>query len=88
VRERKLARVPRLKQAMRDMLVASAASLDTVPRDERIVIGVTLFYFSWEDASGMPQQVVMSAPRRDLLEFQAGRLQQDALGASIHLEEY
>jgi hypothetical protein len=88
VHQRKLERLPVLKRAMRDMLVASAASLDTVPPDEQIVVGVTLFYYSsWEDRSGLPSQVVMQAQRKALLDFQARRINDDALKAAIRVQE-
>lgn len=65
---RKLERLPLLKQTMRDMLEASAAALDSVPANEQIVIGVSLFYYSWEDTTGLPSQVLMQANRQQLLE--------------------
>ena len=88
VHQRKLQRVPVLKRAMRDMLVASAASLDTVPAGEQIAIGVTLFRFSWEDGSGLPSQVLMQAQRQRLLDYQAGRINEDALRGSIREQEF
>jgi hypothetical protein len=88
VRERKLAQMPRLRQAMKDMLVASAASLDTVPPEEQIVVGVTLFHYTWEDWRGMPGQVVMQAQRKTLLDYQAGRIPSAALEAAIQAEEF
>ena len=71
--QKKVARVPKLREMMRDMMVAAAASLDTVPAEERVVVGVTLFQFSWEDSSGLPAQIIMQAPRKALLDYQAGR---------------
>ncbi len=41
-----------LKKALRDALVASAASLDTVPADEQVTIVAFLDYYPWEDPSG------------------------------------
>ncbi|MGH9664441.1 MAG: hypothetical protein ACRD9L_08480, partial [Bryobacteraceae bacterium] len=40
-RKKKLERIPALKQAMRQMLTAAAASLDGVPDNEQIVVEVT-----------------------------------------------
>jgi len=57
---------------MREMLLASAASLDTVPANEQIALGVTLFYYGWEDTTGLPAQIVMQAPRQKLLDAQRG----------------
>lgn len=85
--QKKLARVPRLREMMRDMMVAAAASLDTVPAEERVVVGVTLFHFSWEDSSGLPAQIIMQAPRKALLDYQAGRTKLAALEAAIRIQE-
>jgi hypothetical protein len=67
VHERKLQRLPALKQSMREMLVASAAALENLPPNEQVVLAVTLFHYSWEDTSGMPSQIVMQAERQKLL---------------------
>jgi hypothetical protein len=78
---RKLRHVPLLKQAMREMLLHSARTLDTVPLTEQIVVGVSLFYFSWEDAGGLPSQIVMRAQRGSLL-------QKTGAEGAIQTEEY
>ena len=87
VRRRKLKQLPLLKQAMRDMLVASAASLDAVPPEEQIVVGVTLFYYSFENKSGLPSQLLMQAQRKILVDFHARRISEDAIEAAIRVQE-
>ncbi|MGC9952154.1 MAG: hypothetical protein ABSF64_37905 [Bryobacteraceae bacterium] len=67
IRDRKLQRLPLLKQKMREMLAASAASLDNMPPGEQVVLAVSLFHYSWEDYSGLPGQIVMQAERQKLL---------------------
>ena len=69
-RLKKLERLPQLKTAMRDALVASAASLDTVPPDEQIVVVAFLTKYPWEDGNGIPAQVTMQAPKKKLLDAQ------------------
>jgi hypothetical protein len=64
---KKQLRIGMLKQQMRDTLVAAAVPLDSVPLDERIALAVTIPYFSWEDGTGLPRQILMSAPRGVLL---------------------
>ena len=64
---RKVQRLPLLKQEMREMLVASAVSLENLPSSERVVLAVSLFHYSWEDYSGLPSQIVMQAERQKLL---------------------
>lgn len=83
VHQKKLQRVPLLRQAMLDQLVATAQALDMVPADEQIVLGVTLFYFSWEDISGLPRQIVMQASRK--IFFATPRAQ---LAGAIRVQEF
>ena len=70
VRAKRLERIPLLKKALRDALVATAASLDTVPSDEQISIVAFLDYFPWEDPSTMPAQLMVQAQKGKLLEAQ------------------
>jgi hypothetical protein len=81
-REKKLQRMAALRTAMRAMLVDSARSLDSFPPDEQIAVGLSLFYWKWENHEGLPAQIVMHAPRKVLL--QSGSADQ----ASIASEEY
>jgi hypothetical protein len=67
IRQRKLSRLPQLRQVMRDMLLASAPLLEEMPPSELIVLGISLFTFSWEDKTGLPAQIVMQGPRAQLL---------------------
>ena len=69
LRAAKLKRVPEFKQLMRQMLVDSAATLDRVPVEERVVLGMVLVYNRWEDRAGMPQMITMQAQRQDLLKI-------------------
>src|SRR6266851_1600435 len=47
--DKKITRLPKLKDAMQDMLLNSASSLDTVPGSEQITLGITLFYWHGEN---------------------------------------
>ena len=67
VHQRKLARLPLLKQAMVDMLKNSALTLIQIPDSQQIVLAVRLLYLPYEDTTGLPAQVLMSASRRDML---------------------
>ncbi|MCC6860887.1 MAG: hypothetical protein IT158_20130 [Bryobacterales bacterium] len=79
VHARKLQRLPVLKQHMRESLVGMAATLDDVPANEQIALAVSLFYFGWEDTSGLPSQVLMQGERRKLIDLQAGRATPEAV---------
>ena len=67
IHDRKVQRLPLLKQQMRELLVASAVSLENLPPSEQVVQAVSLFHYSWEDYSGLPTQIVMQAQRQKLL---------------------
>jgi hypothetical protein len=75
----KLERLPMLRQSMRDMLLASAASLDEVPPQEQIVIGVSMLYRPEEDRSGLPGQILMQGEKGRLLEAKLGRIALDGV---------
>jgi hypothetical protein len=67
VHDRKVQHLPMLKQRMREMLLASAVSLENLPPSEQVVLAVSLFHYSWEDYTGLPSQIVMQAERQKLL---------------------
>ena len=87
LRQRKLERVPVLKRNMQESLVAMASSLDAVPAKEQVVLGVTLFYHTWEDRNGLPSQIMMQAERQKLLDVQLGRASRSSLDAIIKVQE-
>jgi hypothetical protein len=68
---RKLQALPKLREAMKAMLIAAGAELRSVPLNENIVVGVTLFNYFWEDSTGLPAQIVMQASRQQLVTQQA-----------------
>jgi len=67
-RQLQLARVPLLKQAIRQAMIDSAASLDPIPSQEQIVVVAMLSKYPWENVTGVPQQIMMQATKKDLLE--------------------
>jgi hypothetical protein len=88
LRQRKIARLPMLRKIMRDMMIASALGLKSMPMEEQIVMGVSLFYRPWEDITGLPVQIVMQASRRTLADIEAGRIKPEASGAAIQEQVY
>jgi hypothetical protein len=86
LKHKKQQRIVVLKQNMRKMLMATAASLDGVPVNEQVVLGVTLHYFPWEDSAGMPRQIVMLAPRKLLLDAVKG--DPAILDTGLQVQEY
>src|SRR5580658_1426754 len=65
--DKKLQRMAALRTTMRAMLMDSARSLDAVPPDEQVAVGISLFYWTWENHEGLPAQIVIHAPRKALL---------------------
>ena len=82
--DKKVQRMPELRNAMQALLVQSAAELRDVPDNEEIAIAVTLFYWVWEDKSGLPEQVVMHAPKKAL----ATAAKDKTLGSVVRIDEY
>jgi hypothetical protein len=66
--DKKLQRMGPIRARMRAMLVDSARSLDSLPANEQVAVGVSFFYWRWEEREGLPSQIVMHAPRKTLLE--------------------
>ena len=85
--DKKLTRLPKLKEAMQNMLLSSAASLDTVPADEQVALGITLFYWVGENTEGLPSQIVMHAPRRVLVSLKTG-LRKPSSANAVTVEQY
>ena len=86
LREKKQQRVFQLKQSMREMMMASAASLDAVPAEERIVVGASILYYNWEDTTGLPRQIVMQAQRKHLIAAIKG--DRAVLDSELRVQEY
>jgi len=88
IHHKKVERMREFRQAMEDILVSSAASLDTVPADEQIALGVSFFYWNWEDTTGLPQQLVMRAPKRVLVMAKSGQTDRAKLSAALSVQEF
>ena len=63
VHQKKVARLPLIRQVMRDMWTTAASSLNMVPNNEQIVIAVRMLYKSWEDTKGLPGQMILRGSR-------------------------
>lgn len=87
VRAAKLRRLPEIRHLMREMLVNSASSMDRVPMNERLVLGLIFFYNNWEDTSGLPHRITMLGPRRGLLDVATNRQPPSALDTIVQVRE-
>jgi hypothetical protein len=72
VHQKKIDRLPALRKAMGDLLRTAAQNLPQAPDSQIFVVAVRLDYLSWEDRTGLPDQVVARADRRSIL---AGNIQ-------------
>jgi hypothetical protein len=73
--QRKLDRMPVVRQLMEAMLRESANQLNSMPEDQMLVLAVRLDYLPWEDRKDLPNLIVMKAPRRAL--HAGGEIQTD-----------
>ena len=85
---RKQAGVKRLEEIGLEMLAETAGILGAIPPDEQVALVIALFYFSWEDTSGLPSQLVLQAPRSLLLDRAAGRLSQTELARQVKIRRF
>lgn len=83
-RNKKIERLPMLRDAMRSQLASAAVALDKLPADEKVVLGVSIFRRSWEDSTGVPAQIVMQATRKDLMNARTPA----AIEAAIRTQEF
>jgi hypothetical protein len=72
IHKRKLAHLPALRKAMREMLIEGARAFPALPPNEKIVVAARLFYLEYEDKTGLPNQMVIAADRASAL---AGNIQ-------------
>ena len=77
MRKKKLERIPLLKKILKDALVSIGAQLDAISPDEQVVIAVVLPSFTFEEATGVPSQITVQAPKQKLLDTKGAAL--DAL---------
>jgi len=81
-------RLPALKQMMRNYLVACATSLDRLPPEEQVAVGIKLFYHPWEMKTGLPDQVVMWGQKKPLVDVAAGRIDRAELETLVKVREF
>ncbi len=88
IHDKKLSRVPKLKAAMQEWLLNAAGTLDPIPADEQIALGITLWYWSGENTEGLPAQIVMHGPKRALLDIKTGRADKATLASALTVQEF
>lgn len=64
VHQRKLDHLPPLEGLMKDLMKVSAMTLVPLPDDQKIIYVVRLRYLSYEDTTGLPAQIMMTADKK------------------------
>lgn len=64
VHQRKVGHLPQLEDLMKDLMKVSALTLVPLPNDQKITYAVRLRYLSYEDTTGLPAQIVMTADKK------------------------
>lgn len=68
LQKKKQARLPQLRSAIKAAAMDAAASFDPLPPTERVAFHVVLPRYNWEQASGIPLQIVLQATKQQLLD--------------------
>lgn len=71
IHERKLKKIPVLKEAMRNQMLNASRTMDGLPLNEHVAMEVILFSFSFENPKGLPQRIFMTAEKGKLLDAQS-----------------
>jgi hypothetical protein len=71
--------LPILRNEMRQLLLRTSVTLDTLPPSEQIVVGVKISHQSWQDRSGFPQQIVMQGQKSKLMDAKLGKVSADSV---------
>jgi hypothetical protein len=79
-----LQQLPILRNEMRQLLLRSSVTLDTLSPSEQIVVGVKISHQSWQDKSGFPQQIVMQGQKSKLMEAKLSKTSPESV---IHVQE-
>jgi hypothetical protein len=67
VHERKLKHLQQLEDLMKDLMKVSALTLTPLPDDQKIVYAVRVRYLMWEDTTGLPAQILMTADKKSAI---------------------
>jgi hypothetical protein len=65
--QRKAQRMPAVISLMQQMMKTTATQLTALPDSQQVVLVVKLLYLPYEDAQGLPGQIVMKGDKRSVL---------------------
>jgi hypothetical protein len=67
IHERKLAKLVKLQDTMKELVKMAANILTPMADDQKIVYAVRVRYYMWENTTGLPAQIKMSADKKAAL---------------------
>jgi hypothetical protein len=67
IHERKLSQLPKLQDVMKELVKMAAVTLTPMPDDQKIIYAVRVRYYMWENTTGLPAQIKMSADKKAAL---------------------
>jgi hypothetical protein len=85
--DRKIRKLAILKTAICDLMVKAASELTTLPATEQISFETYFFSFSFEDHTGLPNRLTMSASRQKLLDAGARHATPKDVAAIVSVQE-
>lgn len=71
IHDRKVKKLPELREAMRSLIAGAAPTLETLPGNEKISMEAILWRYSWENAQGIPQRILMSGEKDKIQQARA-----------------
>ena len=71
IHERKLKKLPVLREAMQNQMLSACKTMDGLPLNEHVAMEAILFSFSFENSKGLPQRIFMTTEKGKLLEAEA-----------------
>ena len=86
--DRKVKKLAVLRDVMHDLMLNAGGTLTAVPAGEHITMEAFLFNYRWENATGLPHKLVMTADRQKLADAKVGKASAAELAAIIQETEY
>lgn len=88
LRDRKMKKLPELKEAMRGLILDASTALEGLPPNEHIAMEAALFNYNWEkNAREMPHRVFMTAEKQKLLAAKASHASPADLASLIEEQD-
>lgn len=84
-RDKKITRLPELRGMMTKLMGFTAEYLDNLAPGERLVLGITLLRYPYEDPKIAPSQIVVQGERSKIVE---AKKRQEPLETVVHAVEY